>query len=344
MHRILTFNCHEPYIHHLARLGIPLDVIDGLAGRLHRTWDQRSRPVPDNVRLIDLPTALGAGPYQAIIGHNISDLIAVKELNAPRILVLHVNLAARLKEEQPGLSAQEIAATLQQYLGVVGGVAVGVSQSKLESWGLQGMVIEPPVDPDQYGGYRGELAVALRVASQVSVRRDRFAWDLHLSALDGLPWHWAGTDSKDSRAQPAESWQALKELYRSHRLFVHTAADKLEDGYNLALLEAMASGMPVVTTAHDNSPVSNGINGFVGSDAATLRAGVLRLLSDHELARRMGAEARRAVIERFPVDRFCQRWREALELADARAKKARPAPASKSKPKTKRSARQRKRR
>ena len=153
MHRILTFNCHEPYIHHLARLCIPLDVIDGLAGRLHRTWDQRSRPVPDNVRLIDLPTALGAGPYQAIIGHNISDLIAVKELNAPRILVLHVNLAARLKEEQPGLSAQEIAATLQQYLGVVGGVAVGVSQSKLESWGLQGMVIEPPVDPDQYGGY-----------------------------------------------------------------------------------------------------------------------------------------------------------------------------------------------
>lgn len=314
MPKLLTFNCHAPYIHCLAKLGWEMVVVEGLPGRRSSYWDRRSRPVPDNVRIVSLGAALALGPYDAVIGHNLTDLLSAKDVDAPQVFVAHVNLRARMREEGASFRAPEMAKELRSYLDLTGGIAVGVSEAKLHSWGLPGLVVPPPVDPDEYDGYQGTLARGLRVANRVSQRRRRFAWDSHEAIVAGLDFKLVG-DNPDLGTSVAPNFDALRALYRDHRYFVYTAHQSDEDGYNLALLEAMATGMPIVSTPHDSLPVSHGLSGYVSGDIEALRRGIERLLDDPELARAMGAAARRQALEKFPISRFIERWHSALRLA-----------------------------
>ena len=89
---------------------------------------------------------------------------------------------------------------------------------------------------------------------------------------------------------------------------MHTTEDAYEDGYNLGLLEAMATGMPVVATASVTTPVVDGVNGFVSDDLTALRERLALLLADRDEAARLGRAARATVAERFPLAAFVARW------------------------------------
>lgn len=84
-----------------------------------------------------------------------------------------------------------------------------------------------------------------------------------------------------------------------------TAESGDSEGLGLVLLEAAASGLPVVGTLHGGIPeaVSNGNSGYLvpERDAAQLAAALDTLLSDAQLRRRMGAAGRALVCERFDI-------------------------------------------
>jgi len=315
MSRILTFNCHEAYVHLLGKLGLALDVIDGLPGRYTSSWDRRMRPVPDGARLIRLEDALAAPRYDAAIAHNITDLLALRGLSLPKVLVLHVDLRARVREERgaPDLAAMQ--RQLADYLTQIGAVAVAVSETKAQSWGQRCPVIRPSADPDEYGAFEGMAPVALRVANQVLQRRERFAWDAHLAITSGHAARLVGENPTLDGARPAASWEELKQLYREHRAYVHTAGVGLDDGYNLGVVEAMMTGMPVVSLAGSESPVIDGENGYVSEDLDYLNRRLGELLADRELARSLGRKARERALAFFPMSGFVAGWRTALELA-----------------------------
>jgi glycosyltransferase involved in cell wall biosynthesis len=83
----------------------------------------------------------------------------------------------------------------------------------------------------------------------------------------------------------------------------------------LSLLEAMASGTPVVASSVGGVPeiVQDGVTGFLvpPGDVEALRARVEQLLSDKPLARRMGMHAREHVLERFTWAHVAARCLEA---------------------------------
>jgi glycosyltransferase involved in cell wall biosynthesis len=77
----------------------------------------------------------------------------------------------------------------------------------------------------------------------------------------------------------------------------------LREGMQVSLLEAMATGLPIVATAIGGTPdaVEDGVTGRLvpPADPAALATAVLGLLHDRDLLRRMGEAGRQRAVERF---------------------------------------------
>ncbi|WP_170289117.1 glycosyltransferase family 4 protein [Massilia sp. YMA4] len=75
------------------------------------------------------------------------------------------------------------------------------------------------------------------------------------------------------------------------------------EGLPMSVLEAMAYGLPVITTPVGGIPeaVTDGVEGFLiqPGDVAALSARIATLLADPELARRMGQAARQKIVSTF---------------------------------------------
>ena len=95
----------------------------------------------------------------------------------------------------------------------------------------------------------------------------------------------------------------LADLYRNAQVFVLSSD---EEGLGIVLLEAMASGIPVISTdcGGPSTAVENGINGFLtrAGDAETMADALLLLLKNDGLRCQMGTAARQIAVERFSVE------------------------------------------
>ena len=124
-------------MHQLEGLGFELDIVVGLAGRLVASWDERMRPVPAGARLVTLGDALaGRTDYAAAVLHSVTDLLDVKLLECPKIIVLHGTLEGRAADQIEAEDAPQLAATLRRFLSLTSVRAVAVSTLKARSWGV----------------------------------------------------------------------------------------------------------------------------------------------------------------------------------------------------------------
>jgi glycosyltransferase involved in cell wall biosynthesis len=103
-------------------------------------------------------------------------------------------------------------------------------------------------------------------------------------------------------------------LYAAADLF---CLPSLYEGFPLAILEAMAAGLPVVATRVAGNPeaVEDGVHGRLveAEDAAALAVALLELIEDTESRRRMGRQARRRVEEEFSIERIGAAYRALWE-------------------------------
>ncbi|MHC4424154.1 MAG: hypothetical protein ACYSWR_05740 [Planctomycetota bacterium] len=144
---LLVFNCHEPWVYQLGVLGYNLDIINGLKGRFKESWDEQLRPVPANSRLVSLSEVHSTQkPYYCIIAHNITDLLDVKLLTGPRLIVLHSTIEGREAEERSDITPEKMKEALHKYLGLVGGHAVAISALKGKSWDFTEDIVPCGID------------------------------------------------------------------------------------------------------------------------------------------------------------------------------------------------------
>jgi glycosyltransferase involved in cell wall biosynthesis len=98
----------------------------------------------------------------------------------------------------------------------------------------------------------------------------------------------------------------------------------LWEGLPMAVLEAMASGLPVVATAVNGTPeaVEDGVTGYLvpPGDPVALAARLRAVAGDAELRREMGEAARRAFAGRFDADRMVERLVSVYESTVARGR------------------------
>ncbi|MBV6522429.1 MAG: hypothetical protein MNPFHGCM_02577 [Gemmatimonadaceae bacterium] len=277
------------------------------------------RPVPANARLISLKDALGDRQrYDCVINHNITDLLDTKGIAAPRLLVLHDTLEGRMAQQGATFDPREMRATLNTYLTSVGGHAIAVSRMKSRSWGVAHGIVRNSVDTDAYLPHTGETPSGLRVANHVTSKRVFLAWDFHERGLDGLPVKLVGHNADLAGVAAAGDWDELKRDFSTHRFYVHTADPRYEDGFNMAMLEAMAAGMPVLTNRHPTTIVEHGKSGFVCDSPEAMRRHARDLLANPGMAMDMGQRARERVRAEFSPIRFKVELMRAI--ADARKK------------------------
>ena len=129
----------------------------------------------------------------------------------------------------------------------------------------------------------------------------------------GVPVRWLGFRADVARLLPAFD--------------VFATASRLE-AFPMAVLEAMASGLPVVATRVGGlvEAVEDGVTGLLVSrgDPPALAAALGRVLGDGSLARSMATAGRSRVLERFSVESQVPRIEEILARAAADGRGRRP--------------------
>ena len=324
--RVLTFNLHEPYLCMLAETGLPFDVGLYESGFLARTWHTQFRPVPKNFTFVaerDWRGQLESGHYDVVIAQNENNALDVSRGDAARILICHNRrtfLASTIPpENSEGQTAFRLLLDQLPHFFEF----VFISESKQVDYGIPGRVIPPGIDVERWGGYRGETPCIIRVGNTMRQRDRMFDVDFQEACCAGLKHRVVGVNPLIPGSEPSRSFDDLLDIYRSHRGMLHVSREAYEDGYNLAMLEAMACGMPVAALANPTSPITHGVDGFASYDSGELRQCLAGLLEDPAHARAIGARGRETVARTFPLDVFVARWREAIYEAADRKERSR---------------------
>jgi colanic acid/amylovoran biosynthesis glycosyltransferase len=203
-------------------------------------------------------------------------------------------------------------------------------------------VIHQGVDPELFrpNGGPAEDSQAFRVISIAWLRWVKgFEWGVEAvrRLVDaGVPVDFTivGDDPKDEVGEPSERERILHTVadaaLEQHVRVVERAPSRavalqlqashvfllpsLEEGLPTVVLEAMASGVPVVATdcGGVSEAVTDGVEGFVvpPRDAEALATALTRLWREPELRKRMGEAGRRTATSRFRLDRHLDEFHE----------------------------------
>ena len=307
---ILTVNWHTAYLYNLSQIGHRWSVL--------REWVHYNRPLPGNFKSIDWETARrDFSKFDAVIGHSIWLDIArflpyCLRYHKPYIQVIHGRRArggfskSRLRKLAKRLYSSAVLASLIK-LGLIR--VVFISNYAGSDWNLEGTVIRPGIALDQMGGYEGAEPALLVVGNLL--HREHFAFDELMQIRTQVPVKIVGENPRIPGARPSRDWDELRAFYRQYRAYLNLTREP-EDGHNLAVLEAMASGMPVISLKHASTPIRDGENGFLVGNVAEAVARAKQLIADHELARRLGKCARETVEREFAVSDFQKGWNNLL--------------------------------
>ena len=126
------------------------------------------------------------------------------------------------------------------------------------------------------------------------------------------------------RVLPSVDREGLYDALRAADVFLFPT---LSEGFSKALLEAMAAGLPIVTTPVGAAVdlLEDGRNALLvpPADSAAAAAAVRRYLEDGETARRHGAAAR-ATAQRYRQEIVCQEWAASVaEVVERRSEERR---------------------
>ena len=310
--KILTFNYHEPYICMMAKTGLEIDVIEHF-DNIHKPWRNQLRDLPSNCTLVSQEEALSkidSSQYRCIVCHHLrEDIPLVWDFPVPKILVIHSLLRYLIENGRSGIDYHDTMEKFKDFFSQVPGLTlVFISNKKRDEWNIGGEVIYHGIDTDDFLEYRGNWPKVLRVGNYI-VENVHSGYPIQESLLEGVACSTFGDNpGLGNGSSGMKHLDEMKRHYQRHRLYLTTSLSEYEDGFNLCLLEAMASGMPVVSYVNDTSPIIDGINGHISSDIDYLRDKVQHLLEDHESAQRLGNRAKESVQELFPFETFKNRW------------------------------------
>lgn len=306
--KILTMPTHEGHASIMAKTGHEFHMITAPG---HKPWNFHTRPLPHNHFVITLDRIENFHPieqYDIVLSQNrLANYHILKPIaaryNIPFVAIDHT-------EPPPGMVGEY----LHRLEAMRGNPNVFITEFNKQSW--KGYPADPVIphgiDTSLFRGYHGTEPRGLSVVN-LFPQRDMFCgWTLWKDITSTIPVKLVGENPGLSESISDVS-KLIAELC-SARFFLNTSQ---WSPVPLSMIEAMACGCPVVTTAKQEIPniIRNGENGFMSNDPEELKGYCKQLLDDKDLATRLGAAGRQTVIERFGIDRFVANWNRVLYKA-----------------------------
>ena len=308
-YNILTFDTHERYQTQLCKTGHNF-----YSFRYNdcKKWDTDYAKIPENYYILPetgLPTAV---TFDFILSQSKFGQFQVASQLNDHLDVPVISLEHTLPLPHWG-NAQ-----LNQFKSMIGDINVFISEYSVGNWNMfcPSDVIHHSVDTSTFKPVEERKDRSPEVLSVVNDFKNRdyccnyTGWQ---KVTEGFDTKLLGS-SPDGSSRPAESVEDLVVEYNSAKVFLNTSTIS---PVPTSLLEAMACGCPVVTTATCMIPeiIKNGVNGFMSNDESELKEYIRKLLDDRELAIHMGNQARETVKEQFSEEKFINNWNNIFDKA-----------------------------
>tara|TARA_R110000824_G_scaffold9932_16_gene44177 strand:+ start:1978 stop:3009 length:1032 start_codon:yes stop_codon:yes gene_type:complete len=313
---ILTFPTHERYEENLCKTGHNFYSVN-----YGKKWEKIYADVPKNYHIVeDIPEHID---FDLVLSHTSCERIKVAThlLSGGGVSIQNVNIPI-LRHchilPNPNLDI-DMQTQSQQYKSIPVSRDSFISKFNSSSWGFEdgeASVVEHGVDTDFWKPDDSVQRdnVCLSVVNDWPNRDwccgfGLWAASVGLKTEHQLPVRVYGNSPGFSEA--AKDINHLKQIYQSSRIFYNTS---LHSPVPTVLMEAMACGCAIVSTNTCMIPeiIEHGKNGLLSNDPNELRQFLQMLMSNEDLAKQLGEEARKTVVEKFGLKRFIESWNNLL--------------------------------
>jgi hypothetical protein len=305
---ILTFPTHERYESGLAKTG---HQFYAYRGPNIKDWDKTYAPLPQNYILLEPekepPLELD---FDLILSQNKFGQFPIAQYFSRIYNCPLVSLEHTLPPTTWGEDAKA------KFRNMKGDLNVFISEFSIKEWGmnpLECIVTHHGIDTQTF--FPADIDRRSHLLSVVNdwINRDWCCgFQLWRQVAKDLPTVVVG--KTPGLSEPAKSVEDLARYYQQSSIFLNTS---LVSPIPTALLEAMSCGCAIVSTATCMIPeiIQNGVNGFISNDPAELRSYCEILLKNPKIARRIGDEARRTILNKFSIDEFIRKWNTNFKFA-----------------------------
>lgn len=313
MANILTLNHHEAYLSSLAKTGDEFYVVTKYKG-VDMSWNVSSPPPATNIHIVGFDEKilekLRNHFFDIVVCHTIKDLIRFFPFfHQKYVFIIHITLRwnSLFDKLKSGIKRGILGLFRVTHKTVV----VSVSRYKADSWHVSANIIPSTPGNVPIVSTEKESSVVV-VGNRIKSRGLESGWDLLESLLPQYPITVIGNNPEIESAIRPKTYHEFLTFFQRGRIFLFTTRAPYNDGWNLALLEAMQVGLPVVTIAHPTSPIRHEYNGLVGQNRDDLAHHLKRLILDPDLAARLGENAKKTVEDEFSLKNFIRLWRQVL--------------------------------
>jgi hypothetical protein len=304
--RVLTLPTHEGYQSLLDKTGHQFLM---LTGPQIKQWDHHTRKLPPNHVLLPcdgngncmIPNRFDLVLCQNRMYYEMMNRIA-GDFGVPILTLDHT-------EPPPGMKPSQG----RKWISSRAPTAVYITEHNRTSCGgtPTDIVIPHGIDTTLFAGWTGTEAYGLSVVNHYKAREQFCGYSVwEYMAKDGIPLKVVG-DNPGWTESINDPTKLTGEMAKA-RFYLNTS---LYSPVPLSMLEAMAVGCPVVTTAKQEIPniIVNGVNGFMHNEPQVLLDYCKELLQNPSLAAKIGQAGRQTIIDRFGIDAFVENWNNVLK-------------------------------
>ena len=306
---ILTFSTHERYQQNFGFLPHNFYLWEGQ--RNVRTWNNKVSPLPKNHHIIPF----GIFPEHAEIDLLLSQSPDVhfpicrdisQQLDIPIINLFHTFPGGPLNK----IRLRSVHNTFLPHKNVF------ITEVNRKVWGFtenEGVVIKHAMDTDFWKPCESKQRkpYALSVVNDWPNRDRETGFGLWCESVDFmgkgmLPIRVVGNSPGLSKEAP--SIEEMLNVYQTSLIFVNTS---LVSPIPMSLLEAMACGLGVVSTNTGmiSTIIKDNYNGLIClPEPNQIRERIITLLNNLQLCQKLGENARKTIIEQFPISNFVNSW------------------------------------